>query len=514
MDENQNTGQNFNLLDPKPIYEEQKPPMLRRRFLLYIVAAILILFGINCTYRHYSIGQLPDDSTAYDPITLKPKKIGFLQAVKNFVFHSNNFLEGQNENRINILILGMGGPGHDGPYLTDTNIIVSVKPSNNEVAMISVPRDLGVEIEGEGLKKINYANSAGEVKESGQGGEFARQIFSKTFNLDIPYYIRIDFKAFQEIIDTLGGINVNIPRAFTDTAFPGPNESYQTISFDAGPQVMLGERALQYARSRHGSNGEGSDFARSKRQQQILMALKEKMLSIGTYTNPIKIEKIFQSLANHVATNLDFGQMMYLGSIARDIDGAIKNLVLDDSDNGFLISSNTVAAGFTLLPRTGNFDEINQAVADVFLLPVQTSTQTSAQPPRQTASSAVAIIPPQNNEPIFPSVRIEIQNGTWQVGLASRMQNKLKEQGFSVNKIGNAVKRPILKTSIYLITSDLNPEAVNNLKTAVSAEISNTFPEWLTAKYDNPSTQENESGPKYQADTDILVILGEDAKKN
>jgi len=507
MEEGQNLNQNFNLLDPKPIYEEQKPPKSKGRFLLYLILGIIIFFGVSCTYRHYSLGQLPTDSTAYDPTTLKPKKIGFLQTVKNFVFHSNNFLEGQNQDRINILFLGMGGPGHDGPYLTDTNIIISIKPSNNEVAMISVPRDLGVQIENEGLKKINYANSLGETKQAGQGGDYARQVFAKTFDLNIPYYIRVDFKAFQEIIDTVGGININVPRAFTDASFPGPSESYQTISFDAGPQVMLGERALQYARSRHGNNGEGSDFARSKRQQQILMALKEKLLSIGTYTNPIKIEKIFQSLNNHVATNLDFGQMMYLGSIARDMSGNIKNLVLDNSNDGFLVSANTPTAGFTLLPKTGNFNEINQAITDVFLSLTQPLDDI-----KQTTNTTTSVVPAQNNQSIFPKAKIEIQNGTWQVGLASRIQDKLKEKGFPINKIGNAIKRPIATTSIYLIRSDVSPEVVNDLKNILSAEVSLSVPEWLKNEYDDLTTQENESGLKYQADTDILVILGENMK--
>ncbi len=180
MEDNQNLRQDVNLLQPKPIIEDKRHPISKGRFLLFLILIALLFFGVNCAHRYYSIAKLPGDSTAYDPVTLKPKKIGFLQAVKNFVFHSNNFLEGQNSDRINILLLGMGGPGHDGPYLTDTNIIVSVKPSTNEVAMTSVPRDLGVEIEGQGLRKINSANSLGETRQAGEGGEYARKIFAET----------------------------------------------------------------------------------------------------------------------------------------------------------------------------------------------------------------------------------------------------------------------------------------------------------------------------------------------
>ncbi|MBU1613466.1 LCP family protein, partial [Patescibacteria group bacterium] len=450
-----------NLLEPKPIYENPKPPRKRGRFLLILlILVVALLFTSNCVYRKYSLGQLPGDSVAYDPVTLKPKKIGFLQIVKNFIFHNNNFLEGQSQDRVNILLLGMGGPGHDGPYLTDTNIIVSIRPSANEVAMTSIPRDLGVTVENQGLRKINFVNSWGEGKESGQGGEYARHFFSKTFSMEIPYYIRVDFAAFQEIIDAVGGVYVDVPRAFSDSQFPGPNESFAPVSFEAGPQTMFGEKALQYARSRHGNNGEGSDFARSKRQQLILMALKERLLSIGTYANPLKIQKIWDSLSNHVSTNLDFGQLMYLASVTREMNGDVKTLVLDNGIDGYLVNYNAPTAGFTLAPRTDNFDEINSAIQNVFV----DDWTPSSTPPRlvNTTNASPAIQNPA--PPLFPSAKIEIQNGTWQVGLASKMEKKLEENGFAINAIGNAIKRPVTTSSIYLINQNVDTEIVNNLK--------------------------------------------------
>src|SRR3989344_3153563 len=99
--------------------------------------------------------------------------------------------------------------------------------------MISVPRDLGIKIPEYGWKRINEANSIGEGTQPGRGGNYARDIFAKTFNIDVPYYVRVDFKAFTEIIDNVGGIKVNVPRTFTDISYPCPNDSYQTIHFDA-----------------------------------------------------------------------------------------------------------------------------------------------------------------------------------------------------------------------------------------------------------------------------------------
>jgi LCP family protein required for cell wall assembly len=264
--------QSINLLKPQSL-PLTPPPKKKNRWVIFFILAAAIL-GI-IFFKNYLAAR---SAMPYDPSILKPKKIGFLQSVKNFIFHSDNVMIGQTDDRINILLLGIGGSGHDGPYLSDTNIIMSIKPSTKEVAMISIPRDLAVKINNYGVRKINNANAFGELEQSGNGAEYARKVFEETFNISIPYYARVDFEAFKEIIDNVGGITVNVERSFTDLSYPGPNDSYQTISFQAGEQEMNGEQALIFSRSRHGSNGEGSDFARARRQQLMLSAFKKKLL--------------------------------------------------------------------------------------------------------------------------------------------------------------------------------------------------------------------------------------------
>ncbi len=493
MEEPQFQHQPVNFLNPQPAYIPPEPPK-KKPFLLYFFIIVLIILGTGCAYQRWSVGELPKDAASYDPITLKPKKIGFFQTVKNYIFHGNNYLQGEVDDRLNILLLGMGGPGHDGPYLTDTNIIVSIKPSSKEVAMISVPRDLGVNIPGSGTRKINYADAWGETQQKGQGGEYARQIFDKTFAIDIPYYIRVDFKAFVELIDEVGGLTIDVTNSFTDTMFPGENNSYITISFSKGPQTMSGERALQYARSRHGNNGEASDFARAKRQQQVLVALKEKLLSFGTYTNPVKVKSIMDSLTTHVTTNLDFGQLMYLASMAREINGGIKTLVLDNGNNGYVKSVIADTGAFLLVPKTGNFDEINLAIKNIF---EKTEIKTAAPAPTE-------------NKPIFNTAKIEIQNGTWRVGLAAKNQRDLEIKGFTVTTIGNSSKRPIAKTQIYLLTP-IDKEVISELEKEFSTKTSTTLPDWLQDSYTDPNTTSSVPGAKYKKENDILIILGEDA---
>jgi LCP family protein required for cell wall assembly len=426
--------QPINLLKPQnyPLTPVRKNKTKRAVFLVLALTILGLL-----VFRNYTISKWPSNPADYDPVTLKPKRIGFLQTVKNFVFSSDNVIAGDQDGRINILLLGIGGSGHDGPYLSDTNIILSIKQSTNEVAMISIPRDLAVKINNHGVRKINNADAFGEAEQANGGGEYARKIFEQTFGMSIPYYARVDFTAFKELVDAIGGININVQRSFVDTSYPGPNKSFQTVSFETGIQQINGERALMFARSRHGSNGEGSDFARAKRQQLVLAAFKEKMLSASTYLNPITLQKIISSLSQHIITNLDFGQTMYLVGMAKELDtDNIKNLVIDDSPNGFLKSIIGEDGAYLLIPKNGNFSQINSAINNIF-----------------EASGTIAVYIPDQTKTVpvtaaIPSVKIEIQNGTWQPGLAAFKKQELEKDGLLITSIGNSAKRPIATTTI------------------------------------------------------------------
>ena len=391
--------------------------------------------------------------------------------------------------RINILLLGIGGAGHDGPYLSDTNIILSIKPSANQVAMISVPRDLAVKINEHGIRKINNADAFGEAQQANGGGEYARKIFEQTFNTNIPYYARVDFTAFKELIDAVGGITINIERSFVDTAYPGPNNSFQTISFSAGLQKIDGERALMFARSRHGSNGEGSDFARAKRQQLALSAFKKKLLSAGAYLNPITLQKIITSLSQHIITNMDFGQIMYLVGMAKDFNSEdVKTLVIDDSPNGFLKSIISEDGAYLLVSKTGDYSGINSAINNIF----EATGTPAVYIPEQTKSAAIVIA--------IPSVKIEIQNGTWRAGLAAIKKQELEKDGLIISSISNSAKRPIASTTIYIRNTSASSAIVSSLINKLQAPTTSTLPEWLKSAYNASSSS-----------SDIIVVLGEDA---
>ncbi|TAN33600.1 LytR family transcriptional regulator [Patescibacteria group bacterium] len=484
-----------NLLSPqdlKPIAAAARP----KPWLFYIIAILLLAFIVNYSVKFYTLIKWSRGQTNVDPVTLKPRKTGLFETIRNF-FDSTPDMTGGTE-RINILLLGIGGPGHDGAYLSDTNIILSVKPAEKKAALISIPRDLTVKMDGYGYRKINEANAYGEIKQTGAGGEYARQIFEQTFGMTIPYYARVDFQAFVDLVDAVGGVDVNVPRAFTDYSYPGPNYSYQTISFADGWQHLDGARALVYARSRHGSNGEGSDFARARRQQTAISALKEKFLSAGTLLNPVRLQKIIDSLTTHISTNLSFAQIKYLADLSKEIgDDSVKTLVLDDSPGGFLGTTISEEGAFLLVPRTGNFTAINSAIWNVF-----ESTSTARLASETRAASAAA-------KPLFLMVKVEIQNGTWRAGYAAKIKQELADKGYNISGIGNSVKRPVATSTIYILNKKADKKTISDLANTMNLPVTVILPEWLAYSYDDPATSASEAGAKYRADTDILIVLGE-----
>lgn len=487
----------LNLLEPKIL----PPPQLRSRRWLAFLIGLFVLAGLGWGGLRQFSGQ-PTDASGR---VLNPYHRGFLYRVQNFFFPSDHILEGQTDDRVNILLLGIGGPGHDGPYLSDTNIVVSIKPSTKELALMPVPRDLAADVSGHGWRKINSANAFGEAENPGGGGEVARAVFENTFKLPIPYYVRVDFTAFRDIVNALDGVTINIPRAFTDTQFPAANFAYQTIHFNAGEQTINGEQALNYARSRHGDNGEGSDFARGKRQELLLTAIRAKAMSAGTLLNPGRAQGIFEALNNHVATNLTWDQLLYLANLARDFKLPAKTIVLDSSPGGYLINTTGEDGAFLLSPKTGNFNEITTALAGVFS--AESTSSIVAEAP--TAPSASYLMAPATTN----SLKLEVQNGTWRAGLAARIGERLSAQGFSVIRVGNSLQRPIEHTTIYLLNNKAPSVTVKKLSKLLQAPYITVLPDWLAENYDIPSTPENEQGMKYNTGTDLLIILGADTKE-
>jgi LCP family protein required for cell wall assembly len=462
---------------------EKQPPNKKRK-IFFLVSTIIVCIFIAKAGIGLILNASSNSAADYDLITLEPKDQGsILKRLGNFVFRRDIVLAGERDDRINILLMGIGGPGHDGPYLTDTMIIASIKPSTGEVAMISIPRDLGVRIPNRGIQKINHASAYGELERKHWGGAFATEVVQETFKLDIHYYIRVDFLAFEEIIDIMNGVTIQVERAFTDTEYPTANYGYQVVSFKAGEQTMDGKKALQFARSRHGNNGEGSDFARARRQQQVLLAIKQKALSFETLANPVRINNIINTLDSHITTNMEFSDIIALLRIAREANTEdVTLLVLDNAIDGFLNSGTTPGGAFILSPKTGNFDDINATIADIF----------SYEPGRQKNTTPEQIV-----TPVLSQARIEVQNGTWIPGLAARTKGQLEQINIPVQTLTNTDVRPQSSSAIIKLTQAPLTDLMIGLQAELNIPVKQSLPTGIT----------------YSPNTDILIILGEDFKE-
>ena len=417
----------------------------------------------------------------------------FINKLKHLVPIASKQLKGEENDRVNILLLGMGGEGHDGAYLTDTMILVSFKPSTKQVSLISIPRDLVAPASD--WRKINSINAYAEQKNPGSGGEVTAQAMSELLQVPIDYYVRADFNGFAKVIDELGGIEVNVENTLDDYSYPiigqedNPNyyARYEHLHFDKGLQTMDGETALKYARSRHAAGSEGSDFARARRQQLVLEAIKEKLLSKQTLLNPVTIGKLINEFSKNISTNLSVWEMVRAWDLVKDVNrDQIINKVLSDAPDGLLVSSTGTDGAYILVPRSGNFSEIINLAKNIFTLNAVNTAD------KITAKKITAIT---------DNASVTILNGTWIANLASKTAAILEPSEFKILKTGNAPERNYTQSTVYDLTAGQKQNSLNTLKTITGATQSFDSPDWLKT-YQNASST-----------SDFLLILGTDADK-
>jgi LCP family protein required for cell wall assembly len=454
-----------------------KKPKHKLKFISKLIIYLLIIFVI--LFITFSI----DVITSGENLAKTLGNVGLWGQIKYLIGSEDKKLTGEEEDRINVLLLGMGGVEHEGPYLTDTIMIASFKPSTDQVALISVPRDLLVPIPGYGWRKINNANALGEVNNPGLGGELSKKIISQVFNIPIHYYVRIDFTGFKKIIDDLGGITIDVENTLDDKNYPVPgketattSERYEHLYIESGRHHMDGDLALKYVRSRQARGIEGSDFARSKRQQQILMAVKDKGLSFSTLVNPYKISKLMDTLSQHLATNVKVWEIIRFFNLGKDVEEEnIIRRVFNDDPDGLLYSTLTENGAFVLQPKAGDFSELQVVAHNIFN--------------------------PELAAKIQPK-RIEIQNGTKISGLAYRTSQYLQSLGYQVIKISNAPTQDYQKTVIYNLMAESENKLADNLTQLLEAELALIVPNWILST----------TTPQVSPHADVLIILGQDRK--
>jgi len=379
----------------------------------------------------------------------------------------NKQLKGENTGRINILLLGVGDDGHAGQYLSDTIMVVSYDVKTKQVAMISIPRDLYVNIGEEcGSAKINYAHACGEIEKlTGGGPAISKNVVSEVLDIPINYYARVDFTGLKDIVDAIGGVEINVTEDLYDPFYPNDDGlKGADLYIKKGQQHMAGAMALRYARSRETT----TDFDRARRQQQILVAIKDKVMSAETFLNPAKISEIATALGSHLKTDFSIDELPRAIDIFKNVDTSkIKNKVFDNSKEGLLIDDSSTSAGYILLPRLGEFDytDLQRVALNIF----------------------------SNNSKQTENAEISVQNGTTTPGLASKAADVLKKANYNVIDISTADSSQYQQTKII--------DYSNGGKKSTLAELEKQFNVKSTA-----GSGDSLSG------ADIVVIIGQDYK--
>ncbi len=422
----------------------------------------------------------------------------FFSSLKRLVGAPDKVLGGAETDRINFLLLGIGGAGHAGPELTDTMLLASYQPSSNKVGMISIPRDLTVNIQGYGYRKINAVNAYAEMDAQGTGVDATAAMIKIILGQTVDYTIKVDFGGFEEILNDVGGIDVYVDNSFIDTTYPLDDKAgnVQTVNFSAGWTHMTGATALKYARSRHGNNGEGSDFARAVRQQKVLLALKDRALSLNVLLNPAKLNNIISTVRKNISTDMSIWDMVRVAAYVSKIDTKTINLkVLDTASNSPLYST-MINDAYVILPRNEDWSDLKLIAANIFTdVPVVTS-QVAALPDKPTSSDGV---------------RIEIQNGTPTSGLAARTAELLQGSGFTIALVSNAVERDYKKTIIYDYTNGKKAEELASLKKYLDADVVMTPQGYLSSNAVTPDSLGTAPAPMGEK-VDFLIIIGENGQ--
>lgn len=386
-------------------------------------------------------------------------------------------LKGEGDGRVNILLMGAGGEGHDGANLTDTIMVASIDPVNKTASLLSVPRDLWVTIPKHGNMKLNAAYETGKFaylgkmdfsnsnKQAVQAGfALADQTIEQVLGVTIHYNVLVDFRAFQQAVDTVGGVTVHVPEQLYDPTMAWENK-WNPVLAKAGDQTFDGKHALMYVRSRETS----SDFARSERQRAMLVALKSKVVSLGILSNPIKISQLMNAFGNNVQTDLSLNDAARLYDLTKGIgDTSIKSIALTGTPEANLVTTDAVGNQSVVRPKAGFFvysaiqSYVRNALQDGYIM---------------KEHAAVTVL-----------------NGTERPGLATAKADELKSYGYTVIKVDNAPTSAYNQTVVVDLSNGKKPYTRRYLEQRFGTSAVSRLPDTTI----QPGT------------ADFIIILGDD----
>ncbi len=334
------------------------PPARRRRPL--VRATLLLLIITLCVALGAGVNRALAFGAAISPQTPLSTQTGYMSGL----------------GRVNVVVLGYGGAGHDGAFLTDSLMVMSLMPGDHATTMVSVPRDLWVQVppNSGAYSKINtayqdgldngYQSGATSHLPAGQmaGGLEAAAKVSEVTGLDVPYFLTINFQGFRELVDALGGVDINVPTALTANYpindDPAINAGWKVIHFNAGMQHMNGEQAIEYARARYVITplSEASDFARSMRQQLLIRAIISRLRNPAAWPG---LSNALSALQKAIYTNLSLADLSAF-TLKLDLAHAAH---IGLSTSNVLVSATSSDGQDILLPQNGDWNAISQYVS-------------------------------------------------------------------------------------------------------------------------------------------------------
>ncbi len=381
-------------------------------------------------------------------VTREPDGTGQGFEDDDFDDESEDLPDWDGSERINIALYGVDSREEGETARSDTIIIVTIDPETEEVGMMSIPRDLQVNIPDLGEEKINAAYAHG-------GRALTRAVVEYHFEIDVHYYAEVDFVGFINIVDRIGGVVIDNPAVIKDD-----NYEWTRVYFPTGVQHMEGERALEYVRTRYDDN----DFARGHRQQQVLRAMRQQGVRLNLIT---QVRSLLRDVEENFRTDLSMRQSLALARMANDIDN-------DDIESYSIIECTTESwvGGYYLIP---DWDCIHDQMAEIF--------------PEQEMDA---------DELIDYDADILVENGTFVDGLAGRTRDTLTEAGYSSVDIQQSDDAGDVVNSV-IRGAGVSEETLRDI-----AEQLGFDPDIVEIELDDQSAPPPDG-------YDILILLGDDA---
>lgn len=317
--------------------------------------------------------------------------------------------------RVNVLVMGIDKrPTEKCPCRTDTMMIATLDPKTSTAGLITIPRDLYVPIPGVGDGRVNQANFYGELyKYPGGGPALAKKTIEYNLGRQMHYYVLVDFAGFIKVVDTLGGIDIDVPKAIDDPQYPDENFGFRPIHIPAGRVHMNGDLALVYARVRHND----SDFGRSRRQIQVLMGIRDKALRLDLLP---KLPTLLQSMWGTIQTDMTPQEVLALAVSASKVK--TENIKTATIDQSMTIEFITAQGADVLWPDRAKIGQLLEQI-----IPSDTPADLAAQVKKEGA-------------------KVLVLNGTNSANLGERTAKYLQAQGYLINAYGNADRFDYSKT--------------------------------------------------------------------